>query len=147
MSGKLKILLVEDNLADARLTSKLFSKCDGIEPSNILVAEDGEEAWGLLTKHNLNQIEDKINLIFLDLNISKINGLELLKMIRENEELALLPVVILSSSGARSDVMAAYEMNVNAYLKKPVDLIEFQELLKYIDRFWFKVCKLPGRSL
>ena len=136
--------MVEDNLADARLTSKLFAKCDSIELSDIVIAEDGEEAWEALNEHNLNQTEGKINLIFLDLNIPKINGLELLRMIREKKELALLPVIILSSSVARSDMLAAYDLKVNAYLKKPVDLIEFQELLKRIDRFWFKVCMLPA---
>lgn len=144
MGDKIKILLVEDNLADARLTSKLFSKCDGIELSDIVLAEDGEEAWSALLEHNMGGSQSKINLIFLDLNIPKINGLELLKMIREKEEFSHLPVIILSSSIARSDMLSAYERNVNAYLKKPVDLIEFQELLKRIDKFWFNVCKLPA---
>jgi CheY-like chemotaxis protein len=135
---------VEDNLADARLTSKLFSKCDGIDLSDIVIAEDGEQAWSALKEHNLDDSQSKINLIFLDLNIPKINGLELLKMIREKEELSMLPVIILSSSVARLDMLAAYELNVNAYLKKPADLIEFQELLKRIDRFWFKVGELPA---
>lgn len=144
MHKKLKILLVEDNLADARLTSKLFSKCDGIDLSDIVIAEDGEQAWSALKEHNLDDSQSKINLIFLDLNIPKINGLELLKMIREKEELSMLPVIILSSSVARLDMLAAYELNVNAYLKKPADLIEFQELLKRIDRFWFKVGELPA---
>lgn len=136
--SKVKILLVEDNLADAKLSTKLFTRCEGIEKDYVDVAEDGEQAWEKLNNNDL-----QFNLVFLDLNLPKINGLELLTMIRESDKLCHLPVIILSSSIANSDMKKAFSLRANAYLKKPADLIEYQALMKKIDDFWFQSCKLP----
>jgi len=136
---KVKILLVEDNLADAKLTTKLFTRCEDIDKDCVETAGDGEQAWQML-----NDSEGlRFNLIFLDLNLPKINGLELLTMIRESDKLSHLPVIILSSSIANSDMKKAFELRANAYLKKPADLMEYQALMKKIDGFWFQSCKLP----
>lgn len=141
--SKPRILVVEDNLADAKLTAKLLGQCDGVEAEDIQVVGSGTEALDYLMRTRSNPIE-RPNLVFLDLNLPGLSGLELLQKIREDDKLHGLPTLVLSSSTAPKDVQRAYELRANAYLRKPVDLHEFRGLVGDIEHFWLRCCRLPN---
>jgi two-component system response regulator len=123
------ILLVEDNEQDEALTVRALQK-HGIR-NEIIVARDGEEALELLqSKTLLPQI------VLLDLKLPKVDGLQVLKEIRSKEKTKYLPVVILTTSKEDNDVISGYEFGANAYVRKPVDFMEFTEAVKSLGLFW-----------
>jgi len=131
------ILLVEDNPDDVELTKRAFNK--NHISNKMIIANNGVEALDYLFGKGLyagREIKDLPILIILDLNLPKINGLEVLKAIRQNEVTKLLPVVILTSSNQEDDVIACYKLGANSYLPKPVDFIEFMETVKLMGIYW-----------
>lgn len=143
MRDHLDILLVEDNPADAVLFSRLLSECDRIEKDRIQVAPDGEKAYEQLQACAANGSKAP-DLIFLDLNLPRISGLELLQLVRDHETLSGLPIIIMSSSFAPDDVRKAYALHANAYVRKPVDLADMRELMRALEAFWLRTACLPG---
>lgn len=137
----IKILLIEDNLADAKLMQKLLSKCERVDMGAFHVFEDGQTAIEYFHGKRRKELPD---LIFMDLNVPKINGLEILCHLKASEQFQRIPVIVLSSSVAEHDVKVAYDNYANAYLHKPVDLIEYRALVSCLDQFWFNTCLLPG---
>jgi len=138
------ILLVEDNPADARLTA------EGLKRAKVLnqlhVVEDGEEAIAFLRREGRYADAPRPDLVFLDLNLPKIDGREVLTTVKEDPELAHVPVVVLTSSDADADVLKAYKAKANCYVKKPVMFQEFLNTIKLIDDFWLTVVKLPREA-
>ncbi|MCX5848025.1 MAG: response regulator [Deltaproteobacteria bacterium] len=131
------ILLVEDNPDDVELTIRAFNK--NHISNKMIIANNGVEALDYLFGKGMyagREIKDLPILIILDLNLPKINGLEVLKAIRQNEITKLLPVVILTSSDQEDDVIACYKLGANSYLPKPVDFIEFMETVKLLGLYW-----------
>lgn len=131
------ILLVEDNSDDVELTIRAFNK--NHISNKMIVANNGVEAMDYLFGKGMyagREIKDLPILIILDLNLPKINGLEVLKAIRQNEITKLLPVVILTSSKQEEDVIACYKLGANSYLPKPVDFKEFIETVKLLGLYW-----------
>ncbi len=128
------ILLVEDNPDDVDLTIM------ALEKSNILnkvkVARNGEEALDML--HGLNGVEPQAlpAVVLLDLNMPKINGLEVLKEIRSNERTRRLPVVILTSSREEQDIIRGYDLGANSYIRKPVDFENFVSAVRQLGLYW-----------
>lgn len=139
----LKLVIVEDNLADAKLTSKLFARCEAIEPEDIFVAMDGEVAWDYLRGDGEWSERRLPDLVFMDLNVPKLGGLEVLERMRDDDELKRVPVIIMSSSSAPDDVSRAHELHANAFVQKPCDLRGLEELIRSIEGFWFQACCLP----
>ncbi len=140
------ILLVEDNPGDVELTKRALRK-SGIN-TNMDVAEDGAEALDYLFckgDYAVRNPELSPNLILLDLNLPKINGLEVLKQIRANDKTKLLPVVVLTSSKEQVDVEAAYTNGANSYIHKPVDFIEFTNTINHLGRYWLDINESPPR--
>ena len=140
------ILLVEDNPGDVELTKRALRK-SGIE-TNMDVAEDGAEALDYLFckgDYADRNPDSPPNLILLDLNLPKINGLEVLKQIRANTKTRLLPVVVLTSSKEQVDVEAAYNNGANSYIRKPVDFIEFTNTINHLGRYWLDINETPQR--
>jgi len=140
------ILLVEDNPGDVELTKRALRK-SGIE-TNMDVAEDGAEALDYLFckgDYADRNPDSPPNLILLDLNLPKINGLEVLKQIRANTKTRLLPVVVLTSSKEQVDVEAAYNNGANSYIRKPVDFIEFTSTINHLGRYWLDINETPQR--
>ncbi len=137
----IEILLIEDNPGDILLTKEAFS--DAKIRNNITVAKDGEAAMAILQKQG--EYKDFItpDLIFLDLNMPKKDGKEILAEIKEDEGLRRIPVVILTSSKAEQDVVRTYDLHANSYLLKPVDLKQFSDIVNAIENFWFTVVVLP----
>ena len=136
-----EILLVEDNPADARLIMEAF---DDFAIKHIInVVENGVEATNYLFKQDKYKNSKTPHLILLDLNLPLKDGREVLKEIKEDEKLRLLPIVILTTSQNEDDVCESYRNYANAYLPKPTDFGEFETLVNVFEEFWFEMALLP----
>jgi two-component system, chemotaxis family, response regulator Rcp1 len=133
------ILLVEDNPGDVRLTMEALHET--ATPSALHVARDGAEALDYL--HHADA--GRPDLILLDLNLPRKDGREVLTAIRNDPALACIPVVILTSSAADSDILGSYRLQANCYVIKPLDVDVFIEAVKAIEVFWLTVVTLPPR--
>ena len=143
----LEVLLVEDSPGDVRLTRDAFT--DTNDRVNLTVAVDGAEAMAFLRKEGAYVDAPDPDLILLDLNLPKIDGREVLAAIKADEILRSIPTIILTTSAAESDIVKSYELQANAYLRKPVQLDAFDNLIRSISDFWLTKVKLPrqgGRS-
>ncbi len=139
MSNK-EILLVEDNPSDMELTKRAFEKSGITNP--LVVANDGKEALDYLFaagKFKDRLINNLPVLVLLDLQLPIINGLTVLKHIRNNPLTKKLVVVILTTSIEQQDVAAAYDLGVNSYIRKPVDFIEFTNVIKQLGNYWLQL--------
>lgn len=136
-----KILLVEDNPADVRLTQEVFK--DANVYNDLYVARDGVEAISFLRKKGKYKAKPRPDLILLDLNLPKKDGREVLREIKTDNELKSIPVVILTISQAEKDIIDTYNHYANCYINKPVDLDQFVEVVKSIKDFWLTKVKLP----
>jgi CheY-like chemotaxis protein len=135
------ILLVEDNPGDVQLTREALQEIKII--TNLFVVENGVQALDFLHKKNefVNAIRPDI--IFLDLNLPLKNGREVLEIIKTDDDLKRIPVVILTSSKAEEDIVRTYNLHANCYITKPLDFNQFAGVVKAIEEFWFTVVKLP----
>lgn len=136
-----KILLVEDNPADVRLTLEALKE-ERIH-NNLLVAEDGVEALDILQQKGKYADESLPDIVLLDLNLPGKDGRDVLKQIKTDNRLKRIPVVVLTSSEAETDIVKAYDYNANCYITKPVDWNQFKTIIKTIENFWFTIVKLP----
>jgi len=141
MSRPIEILLIEDNPGDVRLTKEALrtSKL----PNRIRVAEDGIEASAILFRRGQYADAPRPDLIVLDLNLPRKDGRTVLAEIKTDPELKRIPVVILTTSQAVSDIFQAYDMHANCYITKPMDYDQFQAAIKAIESFWLTVARLP----
>jgi two-component system, chemotaxis family, response regulator Rcp1 len=137
------ILLVEDNAGDVRLTREALREA-GIGAALVAVP-DGEAALAFLRNEGEHVDAGRPDLILLDLNLPKMNGLEVLEEIKQDPELRRTPVLMLTTSSASGDVAASYDRGVNSYVVKPLDLDDFTGLVREINRFWLEVARLPSR--
>jgi two-component system response regulator len=144
VAGALQILLVEDSPSDVRLTREAFK--DAKVQVNLHVVTDGAEAMDFLLKQGKHANAPVPDLILLDLNLPKKDGREVLDEIKESPTLKSIPVVILTTSQARADIMDSYRHHANCYIAKPVDLEGFLKVVKSIDGFWLSVVKLPREA-
>lgn len=140
----INILLVEDNPGDVRLTKEAFK--EGRLLNEIEVVMDGVEAMDYLKKRGQYASATRPDLILLDLNLPKKNGHEVLKEIKSDDSLRLIPVIILTTSRAERDILEAYGLNANSYVSKPVDMNQFMEVVKAFEFFWFMVATLPPKE-
>jgi len=140
-SDVVEILLVEDSPADARLTQEAFK--DGKVRNNLAVVSDGLQAMAYLRREGRFADAARPDLVLLDLNLPKMDGREVLKRMKTDPGLMTIPVVILTTSQADVDVLAAYEYHANCYIQKPVDLTRFLAVIAAIETFWLTVVKLP----
>ena len=136
-----EIMLVEDNPGDVRLTIEALK--DGKVLNNLNIAENGVEALAYLRREGKYADATRPDLILLDLNLPKKNGMEVLAEIKADESLGKIPVVILTTSKAEQDVCKTYALHANCYITKPVDLEQFITVVRSIEDFWFTVVKLP----
>ncbi len=137
----IEILLVEDNPADVRLVQEAFRDAKVI--NSFHVAWDGEEALEFLRREGRHTDAARVELILLDLNLPKKDGREVLADIKKDPELRRIPVVVLTTSDDERDVLKAYDLHVNAYIKKPVDLEQFIKVVETVEDFWLGVVRLP----
>ena len=137
----INILLVEDSPGDVELTREALS--NGRTPHQLWVTCDGEEALHFLNKQGKYSDCKTPDLILLDLNMPRKDGMEVLNEIRNSERLKSIPVIILTTSNSELDVFKSYDHYANAYFVKPVDLHEFFEVIRAIEDFWFNIASLP----
>jgi two-component system, chemotaxis family, response regulator Rcp1 len=140
----LEVLLVEDSPGDARLTKEAFREAN--RSINLHVASDGVEAMTFLRKQGAHAGAPRPHLILLDLNLPKMDGREVLAHIKEDQELKTIPTVILTTSEAEADIVASYQLQANCYLSKPVQLDEFEALVRSINDFWLTKVRLPQQA-
>ena len=136
-----EILMVDDNPADARLT-ELALKEDKVR-SRLNVVRDGGQALAFLRREGPYAGAPQPDLIVLDLNLPGVSGHEVLAAVKSDPALRRIPVVVLTSSDAESDVAKSYDLHANCYIKKPVDLDALAAIVRVIDEFWFSVVRLP----
>ena len=136
MRDLVTILLVEDNPDDATLTELALRQ--GIS-AKLEIARDGQEALDYLS----NEANDVPRLVLLDLQLPSVNGLEVLRRIREHDRTRLTPVVTVTNSSAPNDVAAAYQCGTNSYIRKPVDFNQFAELIRLIGSYWLVANEPP----
>lgn len=133
------ILLVEDNPMDLDLTRRAFARRKLVNP--LEVARDGEEALAYIARWDAG--EEVPSVILLDLKIPKVDGLEVLRRIKENPKYNLIPVVVLTSSAEERDIQTAYKLGANSYIVKPVDFDKFLEVAGHIDLYWMIMNTTP----
>jgi two-component system, chemotaxis family, response regulator Rcp1 len=137
----IEILLVEDNPGDVRLTQEALK--DGKVANNLHVVEDGEQAIAFLRKKGIYANAVRPDLILLDLNLPKKDGREVLKDIKSDDDIKMIPVVILTTSSAEEDILSTYRDNANCYITKPISFDQFITVVKSIESFWLTIVKLP----
>lgn len=138
------ILLVEDNSSDEKLTLLAFKKC-GVS-NEIVVVRDGADALDYLFgtgRHASRDTSIVPTVVLLDLGLPRIDGHEVLRRIRNDNRTKLIPVVILTSSKEDEDVARGYALGANAYVRKPVDFVEFAEAAKTLGLFWLLLNEVP----
>lgn len=140
----IEILLIEDNPGDIRLTVEALNESKIINNLNIVM--DGEEALNYLKKKGKFSGRKRPELILLDLNLPKKDGREILAEIKADENLKLIPVVILTTSEAEEDILKTYQLHANCYITKPVNIDQFIKVVQTIGDFWFSIVKLPPEN-
>ncbi|MEN4017994.1 MAG: response regulator [Methanobacterium sp.] len=140
----IKILLVEDNNADARLFEEAFK--ESCFKNELYTVKDGCEAIEFLNQENIYSDAPRPDLILLDLDLPQISGLDVLKKVKNDAALKLIPVMILSASLSDKDMMYAYKYHANAFIIKPGD---YPSLIRFSDslgEFWSRWVRLPGEA-
>jgi CheY-like chemotaxis protein len=139
----IKIFLVEDNAGDVGLIEEVFEEAK--IKNNIHVAEDGEEAVLYLRGKGKFSGSLRSDIIILDLNLPKKDGREVLREIKEDGKLKNIPVIVLTTSNAKKDILRAYELHANAYVTKPLDFDQFINVVGSIVNFWLEIVQLPTK--
>jgi CheY-like chemotaxis protein len=135
------VLLVEDDPGDVLMTREAFELSS--IPSTLHVVGDGEQAMHFLRRTNEFTDAPRPGLILLDLNLPRRNGLEVLAELKADHDLLTIPVVILTTSQAETDILASYQSHANAYITKPVSFDSFTEAIRQVDDFFLTLVKLP----
>ncbi len=137
------ILLAEDDDNDVRITRRALRK-SGLD-ATLSVACDGQAALDYLYRREPFIDAPKPDLVLLDMNLPKINGMEVLRTIKADPELRALPMIMLTTSGRQEDVTAAYACGANAFVCKPIRFARFVEVIKELSEYWSRVARVPRR--
>ncbi len=137
------ILLIEDNPGDVRLTQEAFKESE--KDTHLEVVTDGIEAIKYLRKEPPYQEKPSPDLILLDLNLPKWDGREVLGVIKADEILKRIPVVVLTTSNAGVDILKSYDLHANCFINKPIDFDKFFEIIHKIEDFWLSTTILPTK--
>jgi len=138
-----QVLLVEDNADDVELTLEALK--DSKVRMEVNVVSDGLAAMKFLRREGEYTDKPRPDLVLLDLNLPLMDGREVLQEIRKDPDLTDVPVVVLTTSQSEADICKAYEMHANCYITKPVDFLQFSNIVRQIEGFWLQLVKLPGR--
>lgn len=138
------ILMVEDNPGDARLTREALKESKICNVLHHVI--DGVQAMEFLRKEGAYKDAPTPDIIFLDLNLPRKDGRQVLEELKNIPRLKHIPVVVLTTSAAEQDIVKSYELHANCYITKPVDLDKFVEIIHGIENFWLSIVKLPHVS-
>jgi len=139
----MNILLVEDNPADIKLTQEAFKLNDVHSALNIVM--DGHEAMEYLRKQGQYKEAKTPDIVLLDINLPKKNGHTVLAEMKADQTLKSIPVIMLTTSASKNDIIFSYALHANCYITKPVDLKQFVSVVKTIKDFWFTIARLPKK--
>ena len=139
----IELLLVEDDPGDVLMTREALSEAEVVH--HLHVVDNGEKAMAFLGRHGDFADAPRPDLILLDLNLPRLDGREVLGLIKADPLLRSIPVVVLTTSNAEEDVRKSYDLHANAYVTKPVDFNAFTTVVRQVDHFFFTVARLPGR--
>lgn len=135
------VLVVEDNIDHQELILEALEEANITE--NVVVKSDGEKAWDYLKEtldpNNNNTSNNLPRIILLDLNLPKLNGIELLKLIKGHETLKIIPVIMLTTSRNERDISEAYKNHANSYLSKPINFDDFSAMIKSLTHYWCQI--------
>ena len=137
-----QILLVEDNPDDLAITMRAFQKSALV--SRLIVARDGQEVLDLLCRAEASG--SRPDLVLLDINLPKVNGLDVLATVRATDRVCTVPIVMLTASGRREDIERSYELGANSYIQKPIVFERMTRALDVMRQYWFEVATLPPAS-
>ncbi len=138
------ILLVEDNPSDIKLAERALSQKRGA--TDLMVVQDGQEALDYIFcngNYAGRDLADPPAVILLDLNLPKVDGVSVLREIKENDLTRMIPVVVLTTSNDYRDLKACYDLGCNSYIKKPMDLTQFMKTLNLLVLYWLMLNELP----
>ncbi|MEG3659590.1 response regulator [Arenibacter palladensis] len=139
---RIHILLAEDNLGDIILIREAFAERNLID--RISVVKDGKQALEFIYKDGKYANAETPDLIILDINLPKINGLEVLKKIKKSKDLKKIPVIMLTSSSSQKDINESYDNYANCFITKPDDVDDFLKAINGIEDFWINIGSLPA---
>jgi chemotaxis family two-component system response regulator Rcp1 len=139
----IQILLVEDSPADIELTIQALLEAK--VANEVHVVSDGAQAMEFVRRTGTHREAPRPDLILLDLNLPKKDGREVLSDIKGDPDLARIPVVVLTTSAADEDILSAYDHHVNSYIRKPLRLDDFIQMIRSIDDYWLGFVCLPPR--
>jgi CheY-like chemotaxis protein len=140
----IQVLLIEDSPGDVRLTQEAFREAN--VTIKMHVAPDGVAAMEFLRREGAHADAPRPDFILLDLNLPRMDGREVLALIKADDKLKSIPTVILTTSEAESDIEGSYDLQANCYLSKPVQLESFESLVQSINDFWLTRAKLPKKG-
>ncbi|WP_101788237.1 response regulator [Nonomuraea indica] len=140
----IEVLLVEDDQGDILLTREAF-ELNKLR-NRLHVVNDGEQAMAFLLRQEAYKDAPRPDLILLDLNLPRMDGMEVLREVKDDPDLRTIPVVILTTSEAEEDILQGYRLHANAYVAKPVDFEAFIRVVRQIDDFFVSVVKLPNQG-
>lgn len=141
---EIEVLLVEDDPGDVELTREALGDCR--VSVNLRVISSGEEAMRYLRREHPHEGAGRPDMILLDLNMPRKGGREVLQELKEDAGLRSIPVVVLTTSQAESDIRRSYDLGANCYITKPVSFDEFTRVMRSLEDFWFAVVKLPPKT-
>jgi two-component system, response regulator len=145
-TGSVDILLVEDNQNDIELALRALKK-SGLA-NNIYVVNDGEDALDFVYCKNKYESRNSDNIpkvILLDLKLPKVSGLEIIRILKSDEEKKVIPVIVMTSSNQEKDMIESYKLGVNSYIQKPVDFDQFVIAVNQIGYYWLLLNQLPKK--
>ena len=140
----MNILLVEDNEGDIELTERSFKQ--GNLSATLSVTHDGVEAIEYLSRQGKFRDAVTPDLVLLDLNMPRMGGQRFLEIVKQDEKLKSIPVIVLTSSSAPKDIRECYERYANCYILKPFDPGKFMDVIKQVEDFWANLAQLPGNA-
>lgn len=137
----LTLLLVEDSPGDVRLTREALR--DSPVPLRLEVVSNGEDALNFLYRRGQFANSPRPDLILLDMNLPRVSGRQVLETIKQDPELLVIPVLVMTTSRNPQDILAAYRLQANSFIQKPVDLGQFLDVMKAIENFWLRLAVFP----
>jgi two-component system, response regulator len=136
------VLLVDDNVDDVALMQRVFARAGVLAPDEVVVARDGVQALDFLFATGDGRPLPRV--VFLDLKMPRVDGLEVLRRMRADDRTHLVPVVILTSSDEERDLLQSYRLGANSYIRKPEDSTQFADTMVALGRYWFRLNRVSA---